>query len=165
MSFKTVGSMAALALALGVAAAAAQQTAPQTKPEAPKSPVTGQIMMQSEEIILSRDIIGQTVHAPDNAKIGNVNDLLLSKDGKSVEGFVVGVGGFLGIGERNVALKMDQLKIMPGPDGTVKLTTDLKKDDLANAPPFKSRKDIEAEKRAAERPTQPKPGPGGGPTR
>jgi hypothetical protein len=162
MSFKTGAT--ALALALGVAAAAAQQTPTQPKPEAPKTPVTGQIMTQPEETVLSRDLVGQTVLAPDNSKIGNISDLLLSKDGKSVEGFVIGVGGFLGIGERNVALKMDQLKITPASDGTVKLVADLKRDDLANAPAFKSRKDIEAEKRAAERPTQPKPGggPGGG---
>jgi hypothetical protein len=163
MSFKT--GAAALALALGVAAAAAQQTPTQPKPETPKTPVTGQIMTQPEETVLSRDLIGQTVLAPNNAKIGSISDLLLSKDGKTVEGFVVGIGGFLGIGERSVALKMDQLKITPAADGTVKLVADLKREELANAPAFKSRKDIEAEKRAAERPTQPKPGPGGGSTR
>lgn len=162
MSFKT--GAAALALALGVAAAAAQQAPTQPKPETPKTPVTGQITTQSEETVLSRDFIGQTVLAPDNTKIGNISDLLLTKDGKTVEGFVIGIGGFLGIGERSVALKMDQLKIMPGPEGTVKLVADLKRDELANAPAFKSRKDIEAEKRASERPVQPKPG-GGGPTR
>ena len=161
MSFKTGLSATALALAFAIAGAAAQQTPPQQTPpkaEAPKTPVTGQIMTQAEDTILARDLIGQTVLAPDNAKIGNINDLLLSKDGKTVEGFVVGVGGFLGIGERNVALKMDQLKIMPGTDGSRKLVTDLKRDDLANAPAFKSRRDIEAEKRASERPAQPKPG-------
>ena len=158
MSFKTGVSATALALALGIAGAAAQQTPPKT--EAPKAPVAGQITMQSEDTILARDLIGQTVLAPDNAKIGNINDLLLSKDGRTVEGFVVGVGGFLGIGERNIALKIDQLKIMPGPDGSKKLVTDLKRDDLANAPAFKSRKDIEAEKRASERPARPSPGGG-----
>jgi PRC-barrel domain len=164
MSFKTEACAAALALALGVAAATAQQTAPQSPQSEPKAPVTGQIMTQPQETILAKDFIGQTVLAPDNSKIGNVSDLLLSKDGKSVEGFIVGVGGFLGIGERSVALKMDQLQIMPGADGTLKLVTNLKREELANAPAFKSRKDIEAEKRAAERPTQPKPGggPGGG---
>jgi sporulation protein YlmC with PRC-barrel domain len=160
MSFKTGVSATALALALGVAGVAAQQAPapPQARPEAPKTPVTGQIMTQSEEMILARDLIGQTVLAPDNAKIGNISDLVLSKDGKTVEGFVIGVGGFLGIGERSVALKMDQLKVAPQPDGTVKLTSDIKKDDVANAPAFKSRRDIEAEKRASERPTQPRPG-------
>jgi hypothetical protein len=110
--------------------------------------------------MLARDLIGQTVTAPDNTKIGSISDLVLGKDGKTVEGFVVGVGGFLGIGERNVALKMDQLRITPAADGSIKLTADLKKDDLANAPAFKSRKDIEAEKRASERPSRPSPGGG-----
>ena len=157
MSFKTGVSAAALALALGIAGAAAQQTPP-PQTEAPRTPVAGQIMMQSEDTILARDLIGQTVLAPDNAKIGTVNDLLLNKDGRTVEGVVVGVGGFLGIGERNVALKIDQLRIVAGADGGRKLVTDLKRDDLANAPAFKSRRDIEAEKRASERPTQPRPG-------
>lgn len=168
MSFRTGVSAAALALALGFTAAVAQQQAPppQAKPEAPKAPVAGQMVTQPEGTILARDVIGQTVLAPDNAKIGNISDLVLSKDGKSVEGFVIGVGGFLGIGERSVALKMDQLKIVPQPNGTLKLTSDIKKDDVANAPAFKSRKDIEAEKRAAERPTGPPPQsrPGGSPT-
>jgi hypothetical protein len=160
MSFKTGVSAAALALALAFTAAAAQQQAPpqQSKPEAPKAPITGQIVTQPDDTILARDFIGETVLAPDNARIGKISDLVLSKDGKTVHGFVIGVGGFLGIGERSVALKMDQLKIAPQPDGTVKLTSDIKKEDVANAPAFKSRKDIEAEKRAAERPVQPKPG-------
>jgi len=162
MWFKTGVSVAALGLALGLTAAVAQQAPPQAKPEAPKTPVTGQIVTQPDDTILTRDFIGQTVLAPDNSKIGSVSDLLLSKDGKVVEGFVIGVGGFLGIGERSVALKMDQLKVSPAPDGGVRLVADLKREDLANAPAFKSRKDIEAEKKAAERPAQPRPGGGPG---
>jgi hypothetical protein len=147
--------MAALVLMLGFTAAVAQQAPQQQKPEVTKTPVAGQMVTQPADTILARDLIGQTVLAPDNAKIGSISDLLLSRDAKNVEGFVIGIGGFLGIGERNVALKIDQLKITPQPDGTVKLVMDARKDDLANAPPFKSRRDIEAEKRAAERPTAP----------
>ncbi|MFZ1104570.1 MAG: PRC-barrel domain-containing protein [Hyphomicrobiaceae bacterium] len=162
MSFKTGASLAALALTLGLTAAAAQQVSPpQVRPETPKTPLAGQIVTQPEETMLARDLIGRTVTSPDNTKIGSISDLLLGKDGKTVEGFVIGVGGFLGIGERSVALKMDQLRIAPAADGTVKLTADLKKDDVANAPAFKSRKDIEAEKRASERPARPSPGGGG----
>jgi hypothetical protein len=153
----------ALAFALGVTAAVAQQVSPpEVRPETLKTPVAGQIVTQPENSILARDLIGQGVTAPDDTRIGNINDLVLSKDGRSIEAFVIGVGGFLGIGERNVALKMDQLKIAPAPDGSVKLTADLKKDDLANAPAFKSRRDIEAEKKAAERPVRPTPGTGTG---
>jgi hypothetical protein len=158
MSFKTGASVAALALTLGLTAAAAQQVSPSEG--RPKTPLAGQIVTQPEETVLARDLIGNTVTSPDNTKIGSISDLLLGKDGKTVEGFIIGVGGFLGLGERNVALKMDQLKITPAADGTLKLTADLKKDDVANAPAFKSRKDLEAEKRATERPARPT-SPGG----
>jgi hypothetical protein len=160
-------SAVALALTLGLGAAAAQQVSPPAvKPEAPKTPLAGQIVTQPEESIMARDLIGQTVNAPDNTKIGSISDLVMSKDGRTVEGFVIGVGGFLGIGERSVALKMDQLKITPKAEGGVSLVSDLKRDDLANAPAFKSRRDIEAEKRASERPVRPPTGTGtGGGTR
>ena len=169
MTFRTAGSLAALALTLGLSAQGFAQTGPAPRPqpapqatEAPKTPVAGQIMMQDANTILaSKDLIGQTVYAPDKAKIGSISDLILSKDGKSVQGFVIGVGGFLGIGEKSVALQMDKLKIASAADGSVQLTMDMKKDELANAPTFKSLRDIEAEKKRAEppaqRPTTPRP--------
>jgi hypothetical protein len=48
---------------------------------------------------------GADVLGPDNAKVGSVSDLLFDKNGK-IDGFIVGVGGFLGIGEKNVAIDM-----------------------------------------------------------
>jgi PRC-barrel domain len=169
MSFKTGASAAALALTLGLTAAAAQQPQqqqqvppPAVQPETPRKPVADQIVTQPEGTILTRDLIGHTVTAPDNTKIGTISDLLLSRDGRTVEGFVMGVGGFLGIGERNVALKMDQLKITPKAEGGLNLVSDLKTEELSNAPAFKSHRDIEAEKRAAERPVRPPTGTGTG---
>jgi hypothetical protein len=112
--------------------------------------------------MLARDLIGQTVNAPDNTRIGSISDLVMGKDGRTVEGFVIGVGGFLGIGERNVALEMDRLKITPKAEGGVNLVLDLNRDELANAPAFKSLRDIEAEKRTGERPVRPPTGTGSG---
>lgn len=43
--------------------------------------------------------------------IGEINDIILSKDG-SVQAVIVGVGGFLGIGERDVAVSMDQINMV-----------------------------------------------------
>src|SRR5688572_24238067 len=102
MPFKTGVSAAALALSLALLPAAAQQVAPsEVRPEAPKQAlVAGQIVTQPDDSILARDLIGQSVIAPDNTKIGSITDLVLSHDGKTVDGFVIGVGGFLGIGER-----------------------------------------------------------------
>jgi uncharacterized protein YrrD len=102
--------------------------------------------------MLAKEFIGQTVYAPDKAKIGSISDLILSKDAKTVEGFVIGVGGFLGIGEKSVAMKLDRLKMTTDADGRLQLTMDAKKEELTNTPTFKSKKDQDAEKQAAERP-------------
>src|SRR5437868_6974944 len=165
MTPRTAVSLAALTVALGFAPESMAQTPPaQRAPavEVPKAPVPGQILVQDANTVLAKqDLIGQTVYAPDKAKIGSISDLILSKDGKSVEGFVIGVGGFLGIGEKSVALKMDRLKMASGADG-LQLSMDVSKDELTNAPTFKSKRDQDAEKaaeqRRSEQPPRPMPG-------
>jgi sporulation protein YlmC with PRC-barrel domain len=162
MKRRTAASVAVLMMALGLAPQAMSQAPPaqrapgaEQQQSAPKQPVTGQILVQEENTILARDIIGQTVYAPDKTKIGNVSDLILSKDAKSVEGFVIGVGGFLGIGEKGVALKMDRLKFASNPEGGGQmLTLDAKREELASAPSFKSKKDQDAEKQTERRRTE-----------
>ena len=158
MTLRTAVSVAALTVALGFAPNAMAQTPPaQRAPaaEAPKAPVPGQILVQDANTVLAKqDLIGQTVYAPDKAKIGSISDLILSKDGKSVEGFVIGVGGFLGIGEKSVALKMDKLKMTSGANGVMELAMDMSKDELTNTPTFKSKKDVDAEKAAEQRRTE-----------
>jgi PRC-barrel domain len=52
------------------------------------------------------------VLGPDNARIGSVNDLLFDGTGKII-GVVVGVGGFLGIGTKNVAIDMSAFNAVP----------------------------------------------------
>lgn len=159
MTLKTSVSVAALTLAIAIAPSAMAQTPPaQRAPTAeqaapPKTPVAGQILVQDANTILANnDLIGQSVFATaDKAKIGSISDLILSKDGRSVEGFVIGVGGFLGIGAKSVALKMDRIKVTPGSDGGVQLTMDVTKEELANAPTFKSKRDVDAEKQAEQR--------------
>jgi sporulation protein YlmC with PRC-barrel domain len=166
---KTSASLGAFTLLFGATMAMAQtitppaqRPAPATPPaatEAPKAPVPGQIVVQDANTILAKDLIGQTVYAPDKAKIGSISDLILSKDAKSVEGFVIGVGGFLGIGEKSVALKLDKLKMAMAADGTMELSMDMTKDELRNTPTFKSKKDQDAEKQAerarSQAPTMP----------
>ena len=159
MTLKTGASVAVLTMLLGAATASAQTTTPQQRPtptapsttEVPKAPVAGQIVVQDANTILAKELIGQTVYAPDKTKVGSISDLILSKDGKAVEGFVIGVGGFLGIGEKNVALKLDRLQISNTPEGAVQLTMDAKKEELTNAPSFKSKRDMDLEKQAADR--------------
>jgi sporulation protein YlmC with PRC-barrel domain len=158
MVLKTATSAAAMTLLLGMTAALAQSPPTQPKPssppaatEAPKTPVTGQILVQDANTVLAKELIGQTVYATDKTKIGSISDLILSKDAKAVEGFVIGVGGFLGIGEKSVAMKMDRLQISQSAQDGTQLMMDVKKEELANAPSFKSKRDQDAEKQAAER--------------
>lgn len=54
-------------------------------------------------------MIGVNVYNEQNQKVGDINEVLFDRSGKA-EGVVIGVGGFLGIGERNVAVPYDQLK-------------------------------------------------------
>ena len=158
MTLRTAVSLAAFTIALGIAPEAMAQTppaerAPSAQPAAaPKAPVAGQILVQDPNTVLAKqDLIGQTVYAPDKAKIGSISDLLLSKDGKTVEGFLIGVGGFLGIGEKSVAMKLDRLQFTQAAEGGLQLTMDAKKEELLNTPTFKSKRDQDAEKQAAER--------------
>ena len=55
---------------------------------------------------------GTNVLGPDNAKVGDVNDVIFDKQGK-VHALVVGVGGFLGIGEKNVAIDLHAFQVVP----------------------------------------------------
>jgi len=60
---------------------------------------------------------GTDVLGPDNAHIGNVSDMLFDKNGK-IFGLIVGVGGFLGIGEKSVAIDMSAFQAVPASTGS-----------------------------------------------
>jgi hypothetical protein len=82
-------------------------------------------------------LIGAIVYGPDNASIGSINEVLIGNDGQ-VRAVVIGVGGFLGIGEKNVGLPLDALNITRKPDSNAidKIRVSTTKDDLKNAPQF-----------------------------
>ncbi len=54
-------------------------------------------------------LIGVNIYNEQNEKIGDVSDIILNSAGK-VDGVVIGVGGFLGMGEHDVMLTMDKIK-------------------------------------------------------
>jgi sporulation protein YlmC with PRC-barrel domain len=56
------------------------------------------------------DYYNQSVYDTKDNKIGDVNDLLVDNDGK-VGAVIIGVGGFLGAGEKNVAVPFNALKL------------------------------------------------------
>src|SRR6476660_2301456 len=56
----------------------------------------------------SSKLIGVNVYNENNDKIGDINELIVDKSGK-VDEVILGVGGFLGVGEHYVAVPMDKL--------------------------------------------------------
>ncbi|TDL81904.1 hypothetical protein E2L08_04425 [Palleronia sediminis] len=82
---------------------------------------------------------------PDWNDIGEINDLVLGADGK-VDYAILGIGGFLGIGERDVAVRMDRIEVVR--DGTdpsnYYLVINATQEELESAPEF-SRADLDTE--------------------
>lgn len=140
-------------------APAATQTAPAAsdamKPAAPIAPAdnaqapapaattdTAQadsyLTQQSPDQVSANTYIGQSVYNGSNESIGKVNDLIMQKEGGIVAA-VVGVGGFLGIGAKNVAVPIKKITIAQNTqDGSVKLSTTETADSLKAAPEFKT---------------------------
>ncbi len=108
-----------------------------TETEVPTKPVEGQIVMQSENTILANDLIGRRVYSGTDETVGDINDLIVNLDG-SVEGVVIGVGGFLGMGEKKVAVEMSAITVSTEPDtGNVRLVLSSTREDLEAALEFK----------------------------
>jgi len=76
----------------------------------------------------------QNVYDPQESKIGSVDDVLVDKSGK-VTGLVIGVGGFLGAGEKDVIVPFTAVKTQKKDDKWW-LTLDETKDSLKGAPGF-----------------------------
>ncbi len=59
------------------------------------------------------DLEGKAVYGAEGESIGDIKDVLVSQNG-SVNAVIIGVGGFLGIGEKDVAVDMSALQLGPG---------------------------------------------------
>jgi hypothetical protein len=69
-------------------------------------------------------VVGLNVYNNENESIGSINDLLTDKSG-NIKAAVIGVGGFLGVGEHLVAVSFDKIKFVdqPVPSSTTSSTT------------------------------------------
>lgn len=75
------------------------------------------------------DLKGTTVYGANDAKVGEIGDVVLAPDSKP-DAVIVDVGGFLGIGAKEVAIGMDKLKFMTDKDGKKYLYTNFTKEQL-----------------------------------
>ena len=104
----------------GAAATDTTQTASIDKSTLTEMPMGG---------IRGEDLKGATVYGADDAKIGEIGDVVLTPDSKP-DAVIVNVGGFLGIGAKEVAVGMDKLKFMTDKDGKKYLYTNFTKEQL-----------------------------------
>ncbi|MBX3532218.1 MAG: PRC-barrel domain-containing protein [Rhizobiaceae bacterium] len=80
--------------------------------------------------VRTEDFVGTTVYGANDENVGEVGDIILSTDGKTVDAVILDVGGFLGIGEKEVALGLDNLTFMSDADGEMYVYTTLTKEQL-----------------------------------
>jgi sporulation protein YlmC with PRC-barrel domain len=74
----------------------------------------------------------QNVYDPSNTKIGSIDDIIVN-DGGQITAFLIGVGGFLGAGEKDVAVAFNAVHATMK-DGSWYLTLNTTKDALKSAP-------------------------------
>ena len=95
---------------------------------------------QTADEWLASKFKGTDVIGADDKKIGDVSDILFDKNQK-ILAYIVGVGGFLGIGSKDVAIAPTSFQTVPGKDATdVKLRLSMTKDELKAAPAFETYK-------------------------
>jgi sporulation protein YlmC with PRC-barrel domain len=121
---KTLATLSLVVL-LGTSAAYAQQVS------------TGHADLMNTVPQTSRTVTDwykQNVYDQSNNKIGEIKDVLI--DNGQANSAIIGVGGFLGAGEKDVAVKFDSIKSTMK-DNKPYLTLDTNKDALKNAPGLK----------------------------
>jgi sporulation protein YlmC with PRC-barrel domain len=102
-----------ITIAMVLAAAALVTPAfAQNKPSPIPPPATSQANSAGEW--RASKLVGVDVYNEQNEKVGDINEVLLAHTGK-VAGVVIGVGGFLGMGEHDVLIPFDQIKFVNEP--------------------------------------------------
>lgn len=131
----------ALSAAVATTAFAQSPSTPSSSDPAPAAQSQGSgkpsfVSAQKPNQWLATKFRGTDVLGSDNQRIGDVTDLLFDKSGK-VEAFVVSVGGFLGMGSKEVALAPNSFDVVPGQNGSAdKLKLAVTKDQLKDAQTF-----------------------------
>jgi hypothetical protein len=150
---QTGQSTAAQAPATAAQGQAVQEPAKQ-EAEKPATPPPGMkfIEVQNEaQFLAKQEVIGKEVVNAGDEQLGTIADLVMDRDQKLV-GVVLSVGGFLGIGDKWVAVPVDQIDF-PTDGQPARLKVAVTEEQLKNAPDFVTKETVEAN-RAAEQAQQ-----------
>ena len=121
-----------LSLAFSGAAALAQQPGPDTYLPVPAPPASQELIYQGE----ATSILGRQVSGPDDKNVGRIVDVLVDDQGQP-RAAVVDVGGFLGIGNRRIAVVWRALHFAPEATGEGKIRLEMTVDQIKATPEYK----------------------------
>jgi hypothetical protein len=107
-------------LATVVAFPALAQSSPPARTEAPAA--TTQSPAVSGDVWRAFKLKGLNVYNEQNEKLGDIVEILLDKSGK-IDGVVIGIGGFLGMGEHDIKVDLAKLKFVDEPIRSSAATT------------------------------------------
>ena len=115
-------------------------TAPASKASAAATSGNAQagfLQQQDQGQWRSSKLVGASVYGPDNKSIGSIDDLIVDTNG-GIKAAVIGVGGFLGVGQKDVAVPFSALNIQRKANSSSisKITVTYSKQQLSQAPTF-----------------------------
>jgi sporulation protein YlmC with PRC-barrel domain len=91
---------------------------PQIDPGTTAATPPPEMKLVDPALISADKLIGTDVKVADDTKVGEIGDVILGNDGK-VEAYVIDVGGFLGIGQKPVAMSAGSVQVMADASGTM----------------------------------------------
>ena len=115
------------------ALALAQQPGPETFPPVAPPPASQELIYQGE----ATSILGRQVSGPDDKNVGRIVDVLVDDLGQP-RAAVVDVGGFLGIGNRRIAVVWRALHFAPEATGAGKIRLEMTADQIKATPEYKA---------------------------
>jgi sporulation protein YlmC with PRC-barrel domain len=90
---------------------------------------------QSDSQYLASNLMGKSVQNSAGDKVGTVKDIMFDDQGK-MNAIIIGVGGFLGIGEKSVGIPFDMIKTNKDANGNLIVVASFDKDAINTAPDF-----------------------------
>jgi len=92
---------------------------------------------QESTDMLASNLIGQSVVNSQDESIGDINDLVTDESGKVIA-VLVGTGGFLSLGEKDVALDYQDLRFVRDENENIKVIANVTQETLASAPDYET---------------------------
>ena len=98
-------------------------------PDSTASTPSDELKLVDAALIGADKLVGTEVKVADGTKVGEIGDVIVGKDGK-IEAYVIDVGGFLGIGEKSVAMSRESVQVMADTNGAMAIYSPFTKAQL-----------------------------------